>query len=243
MSAYDPSIIEKVKKLFALGARGDTHEAALALEMAQRLMAKHQLTQEQVEVGEIVEDGLRSIATVTKAKMWELRLYHGVADAFGVGLLFYKGQSFPWGGCVTATYNFIGPKTEVQLAVYVATYLQRQLVKARGAFTRSLNPAMDRKGKSREVDAYCEGWVAAVLKKVVPLVPSAAQRAAVVAAKEKRTKNGPKLELNHNAGGSIASAVAGAEDGDDVDLRKPVAGADDSRALGSGLNLPSGGER
>lgn len=232
MSTYDPSIIEKVKKLFALGQSPNSHEASLALEMAQRLMAAHNLTMNDVEVGEIKSERLSSIATATKAKDWELHLYDSVVNAFGCGLMFSAGYPY-------AAYVFVGPKTEVALALYAATFLQRALVRARSAFTATLKDKRDEYGdplnradKTAEVDAYCRGWVRAAVAKVEHLVPNPAKVKAIALYID-QNKGGGKVKTNARGGGSHDAAAQGRADGDSVSLNKPVGGA-------AGLALDTG---
>ncbi len=239
MSPVDPRILEKVKKLLALSGSPEPHEAALALQRAQELMAQHGLTAEQAEVGEVVEEALRSIATASRVKGWELRLLRGVGDAFGCALLFQRGRRF-WQTNQEryGTYIFVGPRAEAALCRYAGAVLQRQLNRARARFVGAMNDdhrAFWSKGeKAREVDAYCTGWVLTALEKVSPLVPSAAQKKLV----EEKVKSitdpeakGPKLNERHGSRESLARGLA---EGAEAQLHRPMNGSEDdpdARAL------------
>lgn len=232
MSSFDPSIIEKVKKLLARASSSEPHEAALALQMAQRMMAEHNLTMETVEVGEIRSERLRSVATKSKAKGWELRLYDGIAKAIGCGLMFSRGMDYVTDSRMYASYLFIGPTAEVQIARYAAHVLQRQLVRARARFTKGLNPNMPRAHKTGEVDAYCSGWVASALSKVTPLAPHPA-RALAIRNYMDRESDGGTIGTQQRAG-SLDAMARGRTDGEDAELNRPVEGGAEQRSLGSG---------
>lgn len=226
-------VIDKVKRLLALGASDNVHESALALETAQRLMAKHGLTQEQVEVGSIVESDVRSIATASRTKAWELRLARGIADAFGVGLLWRRGPHYARGSEAFGTYIFVGPEAEAKLAQYAAAVLLRQLSRARAKFTDGLPEYMGRFEKSGEVDAYCTGWVHAALSKVSRLDPHPSRRKAIEAYVETNSTK-RSVTVNRSRVGSLASASMGSRDGGQAELNRPVNGGAQRKALGDG---------
>lgn len=226
-----PGIVEKIKKLLALAARGEPHEAALALEMAQRMMREHDVTAEEAEVGRIGSERLRSVATKSKVKGWELRLYSGIAEAFGCGLMFEAGMDGVTDRRMYATYLFIGPKAEAQLSQYAAHVLQRQLTRARAAFTSSLPDYMTRGEKTGEVDAYCLGWVGAALSKVTKLVPNPARAAAIV--RHIKENAASRKVGQQQRSGSADALNRGSSDGADASLNRPVEGRD-AASLGEG---------
>lgn len=251
----DPKTLDRIKKLLARATSSEPHEAALALEMAQKMMAEHNLTAAEVEVGRIVEEKLRSVASATKAKVWELRLFQGIANALGLDLLFVPGQMWEtveevFGERVVAStqrvtdsrmyasYAFVGAEVEAKLGQYAASVLQRQLQKARVAFTKTLPDHYYRADKTREVDAYCNAWVTKALSKVSKLDPHPGKRAAIQKHMAQYTGK-TKTQMRH--GGSSAAAEAGARDGDEAELNRPVEGHEERnvRALG-GVRLALG---
>jgi hypothetical protein len=218
----DPRIVERIKKLLSLATSSEPHEASLALQRAQAMMAEHNISAEYAEVGEVVEEALRSIATASKVKGWEVRLLDGIAKAFGCALLFQRGRKY-WTTNEEryGSYIFVGPKAEASLSKYAGAVLQRQLNRARAAFVATLPDYYSKVEKSREVDSYCTGWVVAALEKVTPLVPSAAQKKLVdekVAAIANPDAT-PKMNQRH---GSHASMNAGFLDGKDAQLHRPM---------------------
>lgn len=158
----DPRILEKIQKCLAMAndGRGDPTEAATAMRMAQALMAKHG-----VEVGDIAastcaHQSVKSAFSVSKLKVYENTLFHTVADAFGCSLLWAKSNSHY--ADVYARFTLIGRKQELEVAVYTAVVLQRQLVKARAEFVRKLPGYYSPSAKTKEADGFCIGWVRAV---------------------------------------------------------------------------------
>lgn len=183
----DPKILDRIKKCLSLATSAEPHEAARALEMAQALMAKHGISAEALESQEkegVTEQTLRSVASASRVKDWELRLYDGIARAFGCALLFQRGMR---PNVVKARglpdhmrygrYHFVGLEAEAKMAHYAAVVLQRQLQRARSVFTTSLPAYYDRAQKTRETDAYCNGWVLGAVSKLRPLFDAKMQAA------------------------------------------------------------------
>lgn len=235
----EPAVIDRIKKLLARATSSEPHEAALALEMAQKMMAQHNLTTEAVEVGPIKETSVRSVATKSKAKGWELSLMRGVADAFSCDLMFQSGQSWDeMGYRVTdsrmyAHYLFIGTAHESKLAGYACEVLLRQLVRARARFTQSLPAHYTRGEKTGEVDAYLSGWVRSALAKVSKLQVRPAVRDAIKKYVERKSGGGKGVGVQQRSGSSEAQQ-RGAADGATVDLNRPVDGGREAKGLGRG---------
>lgn len=236
----DKGVVDRIKKLLARATSSEPHEAALALEMANRMMREHNLSLEAVEVGPILEHKVRSVATKSKAKGWELKLLRVVAEAFGCEILFTAGQSWDYVGGyrqrvtdsrMYAHYSFVGPEPEVKLAGYAAEVLLRQLVKARARFTKTLPDHYYRADKTREVDAYLSGWVTTATAKVSKLVPRQSVRDALARYMGQFTGSVGTQQRN---GGSSASREAGMRDGADAELNRPVDHGRERAGLGKG---------
>ncbi len=228
--AIDDKTLERIKKCFALAGSSEPHEAALALQRAQELMKAAGVTAEEVEVGPLGQEELRSVASAAKLKGWELRLFDAVADAFGCGLLFRRGikpetlaahglpDKFRYG-----VYTFLGPKRDAQVALYAAQVLQRQLQRARVEFTGTLPFHWPKQLKTREVDAFCTGWVYAATKKVEPLVSSEARKRIIERAIAEEAKAEPPPVNDKSSKGSRAALRAGYAEGEHAQLHRPMA--------------------
>ncbi len=176
----EQKILDRIKKCLALGDSPSPHEAAVAMEMAQKLMAKHGVTMTSLEdtSSEVEQSkGVRSTASCQRVKSWELSLFNSIATTFGCRIIFNPGM--PQGiqrrrglptSAIFATFVFIGVEEDNQLAVYVSSILLKQLAKARSKFTRGLLAYdLPRKRKTQEIDSYCHGWVDGASEKVRPM--------------------------------------------------------------------------
>ena len=171
MSA-DLKILEKIKKCLRLAESGNPNEAAVAMLRAQEMMAKYGVEIAQLEDKEtgptrlnIERGSVRSVATATRTKDWEVYLLRKIADAFGCELLFQRGKSkreIKYKGLRSedqfAVYIFIGVGMDTEVARYTAEVLLRQLKKGKSRFSRETT-SKSRGDKTKKVDSYCWGWV------------------------------------------------------------------------------------
>jgi hypothetical protein len=114
-------IIEKIKKLLALANSSNEHEAALAASHAQRLLAEHNLAMADLETAQKPDKADKVETAVSKSlPKWMRQLSAGVSIAFDCQAIHH-----PASGKMT----FIGVGTDVQIAVYTFTYLERTIRK------------------------------------------------------------------------------------------------------------------
>lgn len=243
-------VLDRVKKLLALGRSPEPHEAAAALQRAQELMAKHGVTVAMVEgpVSEpIASHDVKSIATATRVKGWEFRLLRTVADAFGCELLWIS--AYPYG-----RYRVLGYESEVEVAVYTAQVLLRQLRAAKNRFVKTLDSAAPRTWKASEADAYCTGWVHGASENVQRLVdakvavareadPTGAttlrvqtdeeKRAAAVRLELERLTTGASKSQGRRRRGSSHAKARGVADGRRATVQRAVGGSTDGKELRS----------
>lgn len=165
MEKVDDRTLDKIKKCLALSASSEPHEAAAALRQAQKLMEKFGVSEADIGRAEIGSAEFRSVFSVSKIKDYELALVSLVAKAFGCKILWKKSNSRRAGADVYGRYVLIGLKTQVPVAEYTVSVLQRKLVKARTQFVTSLGDC-DRDYKVKQADGFCHGWVGAIGKTV-----------------------------------------------------------------------------
>jgi hypothetical protein len=159
----DERILNKIKKCLALSQSSNPNEAATALRQAQKLMEAYNVSSMDLSRAEIGEAEIKSKASVSRIKDWELALLSTVAKAFGCRLMWMKSYSHD--ADVFGRYTLVGLKDQVWMAHYTAEVLQRKLMKARAEFVKALGP-MGRWHKVREADGFCTGWVHAIKKTV-----------------------------------------------------------------------------
>lgn len=136
-------ILDRVRKLLARSKSDNVHEAALAAEMAQRLMTEHKLHMSDVEIaaeaaepvvsGEALNEGQASVTT------WQVRLLGGVARANSCRILIQSSRR----GMREGRLTVYGKQSDVDSTLYLYRYVAAEinrLCKAwgdQGAFGRA----------------------------------------------------------------------------------------------------------
>jgi len=112
-------IIEKIKKLLALAASSNEHEAALAASHAQRLLAAHNLAMADIESERKPElaDRVETSAAKNLPK-WVRHLSGSVCAAFDCQAIHHPA---------TGKLTFIGVGADVQIAAYTFAFLERTI--------------------------------------------------------------------------------------------------------------------
>jgi len=156
-------IKEKVKKLFAMSKSPNANEAALALEMAQKLMIEHGIKRNAVGEFKISEEEVRGNGG-KKPPMYELYLATNIASSFGCqtgyGRIHLKQDAYERG------YIFVGIEHRVKIALFIAEVLLRKLKKARKEYMGRLNRVRLQKNKLKRADDFCFGWCGTVVSKL-----------------------------------------------------------------------------
>ena len=159
--------IDKIKKLLALSKSTNPHEAATALRQAQNLMAKHNISNDEINMSSISETHFYSKVSVSRIKVWEWTLVSGIAKAFGCDAFFGKGNSH---GETTeeiyAKYTYVGVRSQVEIAGYTINVVLRKIVKAKNEFSKSLPQKMSRADKTAQINGFLHGWSKEIMKTV-----------------------------------------------------------------------------
>ncbi len=114
------AIIKRVEKLLALSKSSNPNEAALALALAQKLMAQNGLSEHEISLGSIGEQKTETLAGFRRSS-YGYALGRIISKSFGLDY-FITGR-----GGVADSITFIGPKDRLEPAVYACVFLQRQL--------------------------------------------------------------------------------------------------------------------
>jgi hypothetical protein len=163
MTDFD-KIKAKIKKLFALSKSPSAEEAALALEMAQKLMIEHGIKRNDVGEFEIIEEDVRGNGGKRPPK-YESRLIGSIARALGCRSAYgYQGLSSNWR--FYYGHTFVGLEHRVQIACFFADVLLRKLKNARNNYMRQLTRVRSRTNKIKRADEFCLGWVYTVVGKL-----------------------------------------------------------------------------
>lgn len=150
--------LAKIKKCLALAKSQNPHEAAAAMRQAQKLMAEHNLDEQDVSLADIAES---TVATVSQGhNLWENTLARSVADAFACRLF---GKSF-WcligarGLTKKRTWVFVGVGASAEVASYAYEVLSRQCAKARLAHVRKQPKSCKPITRTARGDQFALGW-------------------------------------------------------------------------------------
>ena len=217
----DAKIISKIEKLLNLSKSSNEHEAALALQRAQKLMQEHNIDGADILLSKFSDVEVKEIVGAELIEPWVNALINLVCDSFGAMWLNYHRAIWKNGSICDAFW-----KQRVLLAKYCYEVLAAQLKEARKNFNKSL--PTDMKHKWKHSDSFCFGWVKAIKSKV-----------------EKFALCEQEVELMKEYGNSLFPVVvqkkaqtftlqgsayhAGLEEGENVQLHHAVNGASQGR--------------
>jgi len=139
-------IFERIKKLLALGERGGTEaEAANAMEMAYKLLAKYKLSMADMQESTAIFE--TSLKPMSRNSVWERILYNGIAELYFGQYLVSKR--------VNGTFHMVIARPEnVALIHHVAQYLINTGKKL--AIESTWRHPFD--NKRAHMSAFCKGY-------------------------------------------------------------------------------------
>jgi hypothetical protein len=154
--------LAKIKKCLALAKSQNPHEAAAAMRQAQKLMAEHNLDEQEVSLADIAESGVAAISTANN--LWESALSHAVANAFSCSIFSRVSWGGPrWGSpAKKRQYVFIGVGAAAEVASYAYEVLSRQCAKARLEHVRKQPKTCKPITKTARGDQFALGWAIGV---------------------------------------------------------------------------------
>jgi len=225
----DKKILDKIKKCLALAKSNNANEAATALRQAQKLMAKHGITGDDLELSEIQRADVFACPAQTPSK-WVCHLVSIIKEAFGCdSVLIGKFK-----GCDVA---FIGPGSQPEIASYAYTVLHRQVVADRTAHIRGLGKRLKPSTKTRRGDLFALHWVHSVYAKVQKMAMSERTCQLIESFKEREFNNLTTTEGRENKTNKrdVASALAGRVQGRKANLHHGMGGsAEEQTRIGAG---------
>jgi hypothetical protein len=158
----------KLKKLFALSRSSNANEAALALEMAMKLMTEYGIKRNEVGEFEVIKDWFKGNGG-EKPPKYEVCLSGAIAKAFACELAYgwHKTNKTEY-GYYNGWYGhtLVGLEHRVQIACFIATVLFRKLKKARSDYLKKLTKVRSKTNKIKRADEFCLGWVCVVMDKL-----------------------------------------------------------------------------
>jgi hypothetical protein len=215
----DEKVLDKIKKLLALGQSDNPNEAAEAMKKARELMQQNQVSMQDVELSSIGEYMVSMANMSEKQPAWHVMLINIVAGSFGVEPLIagYKGNPI---------LKFIGLKNRIEVAAYCYTVLSRKIVAERKHFISTLSKRMKTANKTIKGDVFCRGWVLGVADNVSILARDDRERQLIDEYMEKQhpdrfmSKSRPAKKNAH-----LDALIAGMAAGSDEQIHHGVDGS------------------
>ncbi|AAP95108.1 DUF2786 domain-containing protein [[Haemophilus] ducreyi] len=154
--------LRKIKKLLALSKSSNPHEAAKALEMAQKLMQENRINQVEIEFSQY--HGKQK--TAKKSARYVHQLVGVITRAFGVDA--YMSNFYPDKDEAEEKMHvvFYGAEGRPEIASYCFDVLYRQLQTARKEFLATQSKRLKRSTLISRGDEFCQGWVFGVHENV-----------------------------------------------------------------------------
>lgn len=226
MSKSRDEIIAKIKKLFALSKSSNAHEAASALRMAQKMMAAHQVVEQDVEDDAITE-------VHAEYKRWKVNIYRAklinlIGRSFAVSVLL---RTYDTQTSKNVSVIFVGSQLNAEMAKYAYEVLLKQLERDRLVHIKRVKKAANRETRG---DAFGAGWVEGVqdLVEAFSGVDRTVDIQAYIARMHPKVAK-QNVQARKTGALKYGDAQQGVEAGAKAQLHRPVAGssAEPARAL------------
>lgn len=213
----DTKIIDKVRKLLALGGSSNEHEARLAMERAAELMLRNNLTMG--DIGQELDPATDVISETVhgRLKREERRIDGTLQEFFFIRVVRARTR-----GRREVTVHFIGKRQDVEVALYVRQYLSRTF--------RTLCRAYERENPEASAASYYSGLIWGVERQLAAMRTKVVTETALVIVNDPRIdakldemfpsrKRGRSLQLK-----DAASIARGITDGEKIQIHRGVSG-------------------
>lgn len=227
-------IIEKIKKLLALSESANQHEAELAAQKAQEMLAKHNLTIDAIDFDASGTEAIDKELFIFRGTMkkWRNELMQEVAVSVGCDVIYHFEKN------VIKSASIYGLDQNVKTAVYIYMYLENTINRLRKEFIKRANKDhKDKYGKPLDLNqryhlekSYTLGIVSSVSLKLeeqkVKTPPTPGALVVVVGALIER-----KMNEDHPSSRQIRDRAAdidceaygkGEEDGENITISKGI---------------------
>jgi hypothetical protein len=148
----------KIKKCLALAKSQNPHEAAAAMRQAQKLMAEHNLDEQEISLADIAES---TVAARSQGNnLWECALVNAVAAAFACRIFgkYFWSSTDARGITKKRVWVFIGVGASAEVASYAYEVLSRQCTKARLEHVRKQPKTCKPITRTARGDQFALGW-------------------------------------------------------------------------------------
>lgn len=191
------AVIRKIKRLSALVASDNPHEAEAAARQMAAMMEQYRIEEGDLHAAEVEECSAKSGSQKTPVR-WECQLAFTVAQFYGTELLFSPGFFASAGN-----WKFIGVAPAGQLGAYAFAQLFTKARIARRLYmAEKLKRTKRQRNKTAKADVFAEGWVREVRRRLPPTTRTERQQAAIDAYMQREypitvTFRGRKIALSN----------------------------------------------
>lgn len=164
-SKDNQEIIRKIKRCMELTKSANEHESAMAFKQMQALMKKYGLTEQHALASDVTQ-AIFELSIKQRVPKWIFELHVTISQALDCESIVTTG------GEGNAKLMFVGVGASPEIANYSFEVLFRQLKAGRAKFITEHTGELPRAKKTQLADAYCEGWIISVYRKVKNLSPN-----------------------------------------------------------------------
>jgi hypothetical protein len=151
-------LLNLVRKLLKLGrSNSNAHEAGLALQRAQKLMARYGISELDAGLTSVREASSRTAPSdAEKVPEWMVTLVRGVCHAFGCQA-YYSWRQTSAGYRRSVTFYGFSEKPEI--AAYAFDVLTRQLKDATNSYLKTQSKRLKLATRRARAEQFRDGWV------------------------------------------------------------------------------------
>lgn len=222
-------VLDRLRKLLALAASSNPHEAAAAMRQAQKLMQTYALSSSDVDMLEVKPHDCQFVSKCMPPAHI-MSLANLVGAAFGTTLVLTGYRD-----AVRITYIGIGAQAEI--SAYVFDVLRRHMTRDRQDFLATLDKRLKRATKTRRADVFCRAWIARISSTVSAFQQSERDKQLLLQYVE--TKYGKSREYKPDVRKAqrrdVSAAMAGYQAAAGVALNQGVNGSKAPQQIGAQL--------
>lgn len=215
---HQNNILAKIERCYALAKSSNPNEAAIAVRQAKALMDKHNISESDLLMLDVVRE-FGHFGTKSLPALWVMNLVNAVAEAFECKPLFIRGSNQSKSG-----FQMIGVGAAPSIAMYSFDVLMRQLKQARKHYLAHELKDVTR-SKTKLADLFCYGWTTEVRQKCKAISPDHKIKEKIDAYVNTKlnVKNGRARKLRLTSGGNSA-LEKGRLAAKDISLHSPMNG-------------------
>lgn len=155
-------IIDKIHKCLRLSESGNPNEAASALRQAQAMMRKYNISEQDVQAGDIREATAHS-GGYYNPPYWAVALSELIARAFECRAYISRREE------QRPVFRFFGVDYDASVAAYTFTVLFRQLRRSRRQYMNEL-VTEDKAERLRQGNVFAQAWLFRIARTVAEFV-------------------------------------------------------------------------